>query len=87
MFHLAHKHQMAANYNRPKPVDPIWYRQGCYLRIQCACGRRIIAPLGEFARSHRISFDTRVYELIARLRCSQCGGKPYADVSRYHSGN
>src|SRR3546814_16984481 len=60
---------MAANYNRPKPIDPIWYRQGCYLRIQCACGRRVVAPLGDFARSRRISFDTRIYELIARLRC------------------
>ena len=63
---------MAANYNRPKPIDPIWYRQGCYLRIYCACGRRVVAPLGDFARSRRISFDTRIYELIARLRCSQC---------------
>src|SRR3546814_5078243 len=53
---------MAANYNRPKPIDPIWYRQGCYLRIYCACGRRVVAPLGDFARSRRISFDTRIYE-------------------------
>ncbi|GBH32980.1 MULTISPECIES: hypothetical protein [Sphingobium] len=78
---------MAANYNRPKPIDPIWYRQGCYLRIHCACGRRVVAPLGDFARSRRISFDTRIYELIARLRCSQCRRKPYADVSRNRSGN
>ena len=74
---------MAANYNRPKPIDPIWYRQGCY----CACGRRVVAPLGDFARSRRISFDTRIYELIARLRSSQCRRKPYADVSRNRSGN
>ena len=66
---------MAANYNRPKPIDPIWYRQGCYLRIYCACGRRVV------------SFDPRIYELIARLRCSQCRRKPYADVSRNRSGN
>ena len=73
---------MAANYNRPKPIDPIWYRQGCYLRIHCACGRRVVAPLGDFARSRRISFDTRIYELIARLRCSQCRRKPVPAPSR-----
>ncbi|AMK20720.1 hypothetical protein K663_21818 (plasmid) [Sphingobium sp. MI1205] len=87
MFSLAHKRGMAANYNRPKPVDPIWYRQSCYLRIHCACGRHVAVPLGEFARSRRISFDTRIYELIARLRCSQCRRKPHADVTRYRAGN
>ncbi|WP_234893363.1 hypothetical protein [Sphingobium yanoikuyae] len=87
LFQRAHKRLMAANYNRPKPIDPIWYRKDCYLRIQCDCGRRVVAPLGEFVRSRRVHFDTRIYELIARLRCSQCRRKPYADVSRYRSGN
>src|SRR3546814_8588812 len=32
-------------FRSPKPIDPIWYRQGCYLRIYCACGRRVVAPL------------------------------------------
>jgi hypothetical protein len=52
---------MAANYNRPKPIDPIWYRQGCYLRIQCACGRRVVAPLGDFARSRAAFLSIPAY--------------------------
>ncbi|RBD68940.1 hypothetical protein BRM19_22145 [Xanthomonas oryzae pv. oryzae] len=36
---------MATNYNRPKPVDPIWYRRNCYLRMACNCGRRVVVRL------------------------------------------
>jgi len=78
---------MAANYNRPKPIDPIWYRHGCYLRIHCACGRQLSEPLGAFARARGVSFNTQAHELIARLRCTNCGRRPWAEVTRYRSGN
>jgi|AutmiccBRH37_all_1029493.scaffolds.fasta_scaffold08733_2 hypothetical protein len=72
---------MAANYIRPKPVDPIWYRRSCILRIRCACGRARSVQLGEFARENAISADTQIYKLILRLRC-RCGLRPSADVTR-----
>jgi hypothetical protein len=78
---------MAANYHRPKPIDPIWYRQSCYISIRCACGRSLVEPLGDFARSRGIHFDTHIYKLIDRLRCSRCGGEPFAEVTLYRNGN
>lgn len=79
---------MAANYNRPKPVDPIAYRKGCYLNIRCVCGRSVCEQLGPFARARGLSDKTVVYELIKRLRCRQCGARPsYADVTRYRGSN
>ena len=78
---------MAANYNRPKSIDPIWYRQGCYLRIHCACGRQLSEPLGAFAKARGVHFDTLAHELIARLRCSGGGRRPAAEVTLYRSGN
>ena len=79
---------MAANYNRPKPIDPISYRQDCYINIRCACGRRVCEPLGQFARARRVPFETRIYELIARLRCRVCRRRaPDADVTRYRGSN
>lgn len=73
---------MAANYNRPKPIDPIWYRRSCVLRITCPCGRHEKIQLGEFARTRGIPEKTLLYEMIARLRCRQCRRRPYADVVR-----
>ena len=73
---------MAANYNRPKPIDPIWYRRSCTLRITCGCGRHVSVQLGEFARANAVPASTQVYKLIARLRCQKCGRRPYADVVR-----
>ena len=78
---------MAANYNRPKPIDPIWYRAGCFLRISCGCGRRVSVELGAFADESGVSRDLTVYRLIARLRCRECGGRPYAEVSRWRAGD
>lgn len=77
---------MAANYNRPKPIDPIWYRRNCSLRIWCGCGRRIVTPLGRFAAERSIAADTQIYKLILRLRCSACGRRPSADVVRGPGG-
>lgn len=79
---------MAANYNRPKPIDPIWYRSSCWLRIRCACGNNVIEQLGRFARRNRIHPDTLAHELIERLRCSRCGSPPsFAEVTRHRTGN
>ena len=46
----------AANYNRPKPADPIYLRARCYVRIMCVpCKRQIVMPLGEFANCLGVS--------------------------------
>ncbi|TQT36995.1 hypothetical protein EIJ21_14015 [Xanthomonas perforans] len=76
----------AANYNKPKPIDPIWYRQGCFIRIRCACGRDHVQQLGDFAKARGVSPNMQLYELIARLRCSACGSKPSAEVTRHRNG-
>lgn len=73
---------MAANYNRPKPIDPIWYRRNYLLRIACGCGRRVEVTLGAFAAERSIPANMQIYRLIARLRCRQCGRRPTADVVR-----
>lgn len=73
---------MAANYHRPKPIDPIWYRRNYLLRISCVCGRRLETPLGAFAAERSISADTQIYRLIERLRCRECQRRPFADVVR-----
>ena len=73
---------MAANYNRPKPIDPLWYRTGFYIYIRCACGRHRTERVGAFASEAGVSFNLCLYELIARLRCSGCGRRPSADVRR-----
>lgn len=77
---------MAANYNRPKPIDPIWYRRNCFLRISCGCGRRVSVELGAFADANGIPHKLLVHRLIARLRCKSCGARPYAEVTRSHRG-
>lgn len=71
---------MAANYNRPKPIDPIWHREAYYLRIRCTCGRRMSERLGVFALRHKIPQGTQLYQLIDRLRCRMCDARPLADV-------
>ncbi|KHL58042.1 hypothetical protein XEUV354_21725 [Xanthomonas euvesicatoria] len=78
---------MAANYNRPKPVDPIWYRRNCYLRMACNCGRRVVVQVGEFADTHQVPANLLLHDLVQRLRCSSCGDRPAADVTRYAKGN
>lgn len=79
---------MAANYHRPKPVDPIWYRQSCYLNVLCACGHSLCEEVGPFAKARRVSFDMNLYRLIDRLRCSKCGREPLsATVTLYRRGN
>ena len=79
---------MAANYNRPKPIDPIAYRRGCYLNIKCKCGHAVSVQLGKFARDNRISDKTQIYQLIKRLKCKRCGARPsYADATRFPGTN
>lgn len=60
----------------PKPVDPVWYRRLEYLHLSCPCGRRVALQIGPLARSHGLASDTRLYQLVARLRCGQCGAPP-----------
>jgi hypothetical protein len=71
------------DYSRPQPVDPLWYRMDAFLRIRCACNRSLILPLGDLARLYRLPRNLCMYEIIGRLRCSECGARPtFADVSR-----
>ena len=71
----------AANYNRPKPIDPIWYRLECDLSVQCACGHGFRETVGAFVRRHRLNQAMKLHQLIDRLRCTRCGGRPYGEVT------
>jgi hypothetical protein len=69
---------MAANYGRPKPGDPLWYREGVQLELICAnpeCGRWVKRTVGEIAAKSRLPRDMRLEDLLRRLRCD-CGRKP-----------
>lgn len=41
---------MAANYGRPSPVDPLWYRRRHSIRAVCECGRAVLIPIEELIR-------------------------------------
>lgn len=87
-FSSRHSREMAANYNRPKPIDPIAYRRGCYLNVRCKCHHTISVQLGKFARDNGVSEKTQIYQLIKRLKCSRCSARPtYADVTRFPGTN
>jgi hypothetical protein len=74
---------MAANMGKPCPVDPLWYRRDCLLRITCGCSRQLKERVGDFEARHRLRADLKFYEVIRRLRCSRYGGPPkMADVVR-----
>lgn len=67
---------MAANYGRPKPVDPLYWLHGRYLRVACACGHRFSQEVSDFAKAHTLPGAMLAHEMIAKLRCSRCGEKP-----------
>lgn len=77
----------AVNYRQPKPVDPIFYRRTCYIRVRCACGRAETEVLGEFARKRGVPGHVRIYEMLTRLRCRRCGRTPTAEVTLYRGGD
>jgi hypothetical protein len=62
----------------PQPVDPVWYREREYLHLGCPCGHRASLQIGPLARRHGMPSNARLYQLIDRLRCSQCGAAPSA---------
>lgn len=65
----------------PKPVTPLWYIPAAWVRIQCGCGHATAVQVGDLmaAGIHR---DTRCYQVLGRLRCSNCGERPaQADVA------
>ena len=66
---------MAANYNRPKPVDPISYRAGWTLVVSCRCGHRHSERLGAFAAARNLPMTLRLGEMVERLKCSRCNAK------------
>jgi hypothetical protein len=59
----------------PQPVDPVWYRERDYLHLACGCGHKAALQIGPLARRHGLATDTRLYQLVARLRCSWCGAR------------
>ena len=78
---------MAANYGRPKPVDPLFYLHGCYLKVRCGCGHSVTREMSDFAADRGLPGRLLAYQLIERLRCSQCGAKPAsADVVQRRGG-
>lgn len=73
---------MAANYGQPKPIDSLRQLAGCWLRAHCACGHRISREVQAFAIEHHLAPELQAYQVIDRLRCSQCGAKAAgADIS------
>lgn len=65
-----------ANYNRPKPVDPLWFRLDCDIVIHCACGHHVRENLHLFAAERRLRSQMLLHEITERLKCSKCGRKP-----------
>ncbi|NOG73717.1 hypothetical protein [Roseicella sp. DB1501] len=60
----------------PKPVDQLWHRQNEWLHVRCkACNRSAALHIGALALQHQLAAQTRLYEVIDRLRCMKCGGK------------
>lgn len=57
---------MAANYGRPKPVDPFWYRFGFWQELQ------------DFAAQRQLPATIELYQVMKRLHCSGCGERPYS---------
>jgi len=64
------------NDSRPKPADPVFLLAGLRLHVVCGCGRSTKPRIGELAARHRVPSVTPIRQVIARLRCSQCGDKP-----------
>jgi hypothetical protein len=74
----------AANYNRPKPADPLWYRPDCWLVLHCRhCGHALRERVRDFQTRHLLPGDMRFHELRHRLKCSRCDRKELSmDVVR-----
>lgn len=62
----------------PQPVDPVWYRRLDYLHLTCGCGHRAALQIGALAQSRGLASDTRLFQIVDRMRCSQCGAGPSA---------
>lgn len=56
------------------PLDTLAAHPGHWLAVECACGHRAYLPTKMLGRQH--GGQARIPELVARLRCSKCGGRP-----------
>jgi len=65
----------AARMGQPCPGDRIWYRQDWVLHVRCACGHGAHRPVWRWAADGRMDSRRPIWELVARMRCSRCGGK------------
>jgi len=73
----------AARMGQPCPGDRIWYRQDWVLHLSCACGHGASRSVREWAALRRIDGEKRLWELVARMKCSRCGAKaPGTELTR-----
>ena len=54
-----------------KPVSPIYYVATAWLRVRCVCGHATSLPVSDLIAAG-IPRETRCYQVIDRLRCSDC---------------
>ena len=67
---------MAANCGGIKPATPLWHHHTTgILRAGCQRGHRARITQAKLASRHRLSGETALYEIIARLRCSRYGAE------------
>jgi hypothetical protein len=67
----------------PCPADPIWYREGCSMKVTCqGCGRSTIKKVRTWAVMGGLDSRVRLGQLVESLRCMGCGSKnPRVEVS------
>jgi cytochrome c-type biogenesis protein CcmH/NrfF len=58
----------------PLPFDTLAAHPDHWLVVRCACERRAYLPTKMLARQH--GAETRLQDIVARLRCQQCGARP-----------
>jgi hypothetical protein len=71
--------QQQRNIDGPSPRTRCGIAEGVPLRVWCECGRSAVIPIADLLR-RGVPPDTRLYEVIDRLRCLGCGGRPSTEV-------
>ncbi|MXP65240.1 hypothetical protein E0493_17990 [Roseomonas sp. M0104] len=67
---------MAGGGSPQEPLDPVFMLAGLRLRVVCGCGHSTKPQIGKLAVRHRVPSVTPIRQVIERLRCSRCGGRP-----------
>ncbi|RKK04811.1 hypothetical protein EBE87_20230 [Pseudoroseomonas wenyumeiae] len=70
---------------QPCPGDYIWYRQEWVLTVRCStegCSEGASRPVWEWAALHKMDSRRKLWELVARMKCSKCGAKkPHSELT------